>query len=136
MSEGEIRIKPNLQFSILCDDVRREDNGKLILLGLFEVIGSEKYPAVHPKLFVVNRWCKGEGSFSQKVRVVNSSDNRAVLETEDQRFSLKGIDSNHTAISEFNNIKFPAAGKYWVEVLLNGELVLNYPMMLVERGSR
>jgi len=41
-------VKLDLQFSVLCDDVRREDNGKLILIGLFEVIGGAEYPLVYP----------------------------------------------------------------------------------------
>jgi hypothetical protein len=136
MLKSEMRIRPNLQFSVLCDDVRREDNGKLILLGLFEVIGAAAYPAVHSKLFVVNRWCKGAGEFSQKIRLTHSKDNVMLLETKPQDFTLEDIESSHTLISEFDNVKFPAAGKYWVEVFLDGELVLNYPIKLVEHAKR
>jgi len=131
-----ISIRPDLQFSVICDDVRREDNGKLILLGLFEVVGAPKYPAVHSRLFVVNRWCKGEGQYSQKIRIASSRDNSMILQTEPQPFVLKDIDSNHTLISEFNNVKFPEPGKYWVEVFLDNQLVLNYPLMLVEHAKR
>jgi len=134
--EQDMTIKPDLQFSIICDDVRREDNGKLILLGLFEVIGAPKYPAVHSRLFVVNRWCKGEGTFRQTLRLTGSKDNQPLLKTEPQQFTLKDIDSSHTLISEFNNVTFPGAGKYWVEVFLNDELILNYPIMIVERQKR
>ncbi len=130
---GEMGIMPDLQFSVICDDVRREDNGKLILVGLFEVIGTSRFPAVHSKLFIVNRWCKGEGSFTQKIRITGSKDNQALLQTEPQSFTLNDIDSNHTLISEFNSLKFPVAGKYWVEVFLDDKLILNYPLMLVER---
>ncbi len=129
-------IKPNLQFSVLCDDVRREDNGKLMLLGLFEVIGARKFPAIHPRLFVANRWCKGEGEFLQKVKIINSQDNEVIVETAEQKFTLRNMDSNHTVISRFNNIGFPAAGKYWIEVYLNGDLFLNYPILLVAKEER
>jgi len=125
-------IKPNLQFSVLCDDVRREDNGKFMLLGLFEAINAKKFPATHPTLFVVNRWCKGDGHFSQKVRIVNSRDTTTVFQTDDQPFELKHIDHHHTLISKVNNITFQAPGKYWVEILLGGDLVLNYPLILKE----
>jgi hypothetical protein len=125
-------IKPNLQFSVLCDDVKREDNGKFMLIGLFEAINAKKFPATRSSLFVVNRWCKGEGSFSQKIRIVNASDSKAVFETGDQPFELRDIDGHHTFISRINNIVFNTAGKYWVEILLNGDLVLNYPIMLKE----
>ena len=130
-----MEIKPNLQFSILCDDVKREDNGKLMLIGLFESIRAAKFPAVHPSLFIVNRWCKGEGTHRQRTRIVNSKDKVAVFQTDDQPFELRDIDGQHTLISKVNNLKFPEPGKYWIEVLLDGELVLNYPIMLREEKS-
>jgi hypothetical protein len=128
-------IKPNLQFSVLCDDVRREDNGKFMLIGIFEAINALKFPATHPFLFVANRWCKGEGKYSQKIRIVNSKDKSIVFQTDEQPFELKDIDHHHTLISRVHNLKFPTAGKYWVEVLLNGDLFLNYPLILKEDKS-
>ena len=127
-----MNIKPNLQFSVLCDNVRREDNGKFILIGLFEAINAKEFPAVHPELFVVNRWCKGEGEFSQKIRIVNSKDQSLVFQTEDQPFKLADIDGQHTLVSRFLSLNFPSPGKYWLEVLLDDELCLNYPIMLKE----
>ena len=129
-------IKPNLQFSVVCDDVRREDNGKFMLLGLFEAINAPKFPATHATLFVANRWCKGEGAYTQKIRIVNSNDKKMVFQTEDQPFELKDINMHHTMISRFNNLVFPAPGKYWVEILLNGELFLNYPIMLAQGKAK
>ena len=123
-------IRPNLQFSVVCDDVRREDNGKFMLIGIFEAINAAEFPAKHHTLFVANRWCKGEGSFTQKIRIVNSKDKAVVFQTDDQAFQLQDIDTHHTIISRFNNLLFPDPGKYWVEIFLNNELILNYPIML------
>jgi hypothetical protein len=133
MKQDMVKIKPNLQFSVLCDDVRREDNGKFMLLGLFEAINARKFPATHAVLFVANRWCKGEGEFIQKIRIVNSKDGKVVFQTDEQPFKLADIDAHHTLISRFVNLVFPNAGKYWVEVLLDNELFLNYPVMLVQK---
>lgn len=127
-----MNIKPDLQFSVLCDDIRREDNGKFILIGLFEAINTKKFPATHLTLFVVNRWCKGEGTFTQRIRIVNTKDKSLVFQTDDQAFELVDIDRHHTLVSRFNNLVFPNEGKYWVEVLLDNELILNYPIILKE----
>lgn len=127
-----MNIRPNLQLSVLCDDVRREDNGKFILIGLFEAITAKIFPATHPALFVVNRWCKGQGSFLQKMKIVNSGDKTIVFQTNEQAFELTDIDGHHTLISKINNLVFATPGKYWVEVSLDGDLVLNYPLILKE----
>ena len=127
-----MNIKPNLQFSVLCDEVRREDNGKLMLIGLFEAIHAKQFPAVHSALFIVNRWCKGEGTFTQKIRIINTKDGSIIFKTDEQPFELVDIDRNHTLISRVDNLKFPTPGKYWLEILLDNELFLNYPIILKE----
>jgi hypothetical protein len=127
---GGVDIKPDLQFSVVCDDVRREDNGKFMLIGIFEAINAKEFPARHHSMCVASRWCKGEGSFTQKIRIVGSDNKTVVFQTEDQRFELGDIDTHHTIISRFNNLLFETPGKYWVEIFLNNELILNYPIML------
>ena len=131
-----MNINPTMQFSILCDDIRREDNGKFMLIGIFEAINAVKFPAKHNTLFVANRWCKGEGSFTQKIRIINANDKGLVFQTEGQPFQLTDIDKHHTIISKFNSLLFHSPGKYWVEVFLNNELILNYPIMLKQTETK
>lgn len=124
-------MKPDLQFSVLCDDIRREDNGKFILLGLFEVIAAQSFPATHPVLFIANRWRNGLGAFRQKNRIV-SSDNHIIVEEKEVSFELKDTSFSHTIISRFNGISFPGEGQYWVEILLDGDLKQRYAFNLVK----
>ena len=128
-------IKPDLQFSIVCDSIRREDNGKMMFIGIFEVIGARTFPATHHELFIANRWIKGMGSFTEKTRIVNSKDNKIVVETGDVNFELKGIDSSHTVISKFVNIVFHEPAKYQAEILLNGEVVRYYPLIVAQEPN-
>ncbi len=131
----DILIKPDLQFSIACDSIRREDNGKMMFIGIFEVIGAKKFPARHHELFIANRWIKGTGSFKEKTRIVKLGDNKVIFETKEVFFELKDIGSAHTVISKFMNVVFPEPGKYQVEILLNGEVMRYYPIILTqERG--
>jgi len=125
-------IKPDLQFSIVCDSIRREDNGKMMFIGIFEVIGAKNFPITHKELFIANRWIKGMGSFTEKTRIINSKDDKIAVETEDVSFELKAIESSHTVISKFMNIVFREPGKYQIEVLLNNEVVRCYPLIITQ----
>ncbi len=129
---SESLIKPDLQFSIVCDSIRREDNGKLMFIGIFEVIGAKTFPAKHGQLFIANRWIKGAGRFKEKTRIINIKDNKPIVETKEVEFELKSIESAHTVISKFINIVFPEAGKYQVEILLNGEVLRYYPIVVTQ----
>jgi len=123
------QIQPTLLFSILCDDVRREDNGKFMLLGLFETIGAPQFPVAHPSLYVMNCWCSGVGAFTQRTRIV-TPENVKLIEDDETKFSLPDLKSKHRIVARFNNIHFSVAGEYAVEVLLNGELKVRYPLVV------
>ncbi len=130
-----IMDKPELQFSVICDDIRREDNGKLILLGLFEVIACRTFPALHPRLFIANRWCKWDGKFKEKTRIVYSEDKEVIVESPEVEVTLSDFSTHHTVISQFANVKFPGPGKYFVEILLNDELFRYFPINLISLNN-
>jgi len=125
----DTRIQPTLLFSILCDDIRREENGKFILIGLFEAIGASSFPVRHPTLYVMNCWCSGIGTFKQHTRIV-TVDNVKLIEDDETEFSLPDLKAKHRIVARFNNIHFQTAGEYAVEVLLNGELKVRYPLLI------
>ena len=96
-------IEPDLLYSVLCDEVRREDNGKLMLLGLFEQIAVAQFPAQHPSCCVVNKWCNGQGSWTQQTRFVDENDN-VLLRGEVSTFELPGMETNFTAVQMFGGL--------------------------------
>ncbi len=130
MASEEI-IVPTLLFSVMCDDVRREDNGKFILIGLFETIGAKKFPAIHPTLFIINCWTSGIGNLRQRSRII-SKNGDILAEDKETTFSLQDLKAKHRVIARFNGLKFDSAGEYAVEVLLNGDLKVRYPLLVKE----
>ena len=127
------QIQPTLLFSVLCDDVRREDNGKFMLIGLFETIGAVCFPVVHARLYIMNCWCSGLGVFRQNTRLL-CPDNRRLVEDQETEFSLADLKSKHRVVARFNNLRFEIPGEYAVEVLLNNELKVRYPL-IVEKAQ-
>lgn len=128
---NEEMIAPTLLFSVMCDDVRREDNGKFILMGLFETIGAKKFPAIHPTLFIMNCWTSGIGNFRQRSRII-SKNGDILAEDRETTFVLQDLKAKHRVIARFNGLKFDSAGEYAVEVLLNGDLKVRYPLLVKE----
>lgn len=119
-------INPDLQFTLLCDDIRIENNGKFMLIGLFDNIGTSKLPVVHKRFVVINRWGKGEGVFKEQTRILSAQTGKVIVESRPVSFDLKSLDTLHNVVSEFKNVQFPHEGKYWVEVHLNDELVRSF----------
>jgi len=119
---------PDLQSSLLCDDVRQEANGKFILIGLFDVLAVPNFPAVIQRICIVNRWCCGEGEFKQRSRVLNADGTTVLVEGKDVPVKLPDSEATATCVEFFLNVRVEAEGTYWVEILLDGDLKLRYPL--------
>jgi len=121
-------MMPDLQSSLLCDDVRQERNGKFMLIGLFDVVGVPKFPAVIQRICVVNRWCCGMGEFTQTSRILKPDGSTALVEGKEIKVKLPDGEATATSVEIFINVRLAKEGTYWVEVLLEGDLRLRYPL--------
>ena len=119
---------PDLQTSLLCDDVRQERNGKFILIGVFDGLFLAQLPGMFPRLCLVNRWCCGKGAFTQRSRLVRPDGVSVVCEGQPISITLPDDAQVATTVEIFVNVQFPAAGMYWVEVHLEQQLRLRYPL--------
>lgn len=123
---------PDLQSSILCDDVRQERNGKFILIGLFDAIGAPGFPLVYPRLFMVTRWCGGDGEFNQRTRILKPDQTNVLVEGKDIPVRLPNPEATATNVEAFMNVSFTEEGTYWIEILLDGDLKIRYPLRVAK----
>ncbi|NLB65412.1 MAG: hypothetical protein GX803_02960 [Lentisphaerae bacterium] len=123
---------PDLQSSLLCDDVRQEKSGKFILIGLFDSLGAPTFPFRHPRQFLVTRWCSGEGEFQQHTRILRPD--MATLVAEGKRIPVKlpHVEATATNVELFLNLEFHQAGTHWVEVLLNDDIKIRFPLRVMD----
>ncbi len=123
------KIKPRLSYTLLCDDVRQELGGKFSLMGLFESIYANAFPAVHPRFAIVNEWIGGKGEFAVKIRLL-SPNKQDVLSESESKISLFNETQRHRDISVRFNTTFSVPGTYWIEMLLDNERVSLVPLPL------
>lgn len=114
------KIKPRLNYTLICDDVRQEMGGKFSLMGLFESIYANSFPALHHRFAVVNEWTGGRGEFVVKIRLL-APDREQVLSESESRLVLFNETQRHRDISVRYNTTFKVPGTYWVETLVDGE---------------
>jgi hypothetical protein len=121
------RILPDLQGSLLCEEVRQEANGNLFLIGVINFVRVPKLPVVAFKLAVFNRWTAGLGQFTETVRLV-APDQITVLRKGEVKFVLQDAAHNATNVTLLAQVEFKAAGTYFVEVLVDDVMKLRYPV--------
>ncbi len=125
------RTRPTVSFIIICDDVRQEMGGKISLMGLFENIYATKFPAIHPRLAVVTEWSEGKGEFDLKMRLI-APDRKTVLRETSSKMKLSDVNFRHRDVSVHLNINFKEPGTYWIENLVDNELIHSMPLRVVQ----
>ncbi len=123
------KIKPRLIYTLICDDVRQEMGGKFSLMGLFESIYANTFPALHHRFAIVNEWTGGRGDFTVKIRLL-APDREQVLSESETRLTLFNETQRHRDISIRYNTTFKVPGTYWVETLLDGEQAGMIPLVV------
>src|SRR5207342_1830007 len=111
------RILPDLQCSLVCQDVRQEANGNLILIGIMQYIPVPEIPVAAAQILVFNRWCAGVGQFTDTVRIV-APDSSTVIAKGDLKFGLQHAHACATNVNILRNVEFKVAGVYFIEVLV------------------
>lgn len=124
------RILPDLQCSLLCEEVRQEINGNFMLIGVLGFIQVPQLPVTALKLSLFNRWAAGVGAFTESVRLI-APDQSTVLRNSQVKFGLKDAGHNATNVTVFGQVKFETAGVYYVEVLVDDVMKLRYPLPVV-----
>jgi hypothetical protein len=124
------RILPDLQCSLLCEEVRQEINGNFIIIGVLGFIQVPQLPVTAFKLCVFNRWTAGVGAFTEAVRLVGP-DQTTVLRQSQVKFAVKDPAHHATNVTLFSQIKFEVPGVYYVEVLVDDVMKLRFPLPVV-----
>lgn len=118
---------------VICDAIWKDPwTGKRTLIGLFSILHAAQFPAAHPILSIHSVVTNGRGRVSLKVRLVDVDEEREPL------FEMGG-DVEFTdprMVGEFDavarNVVFPVAGEYRVQLLANGELLMERRIIVAD----
>ncbi len=124
------RILPDLQCSLLCEDIRQETNGNFFLVGVINYLRVPQAPVTAFKLCVFNRWTAGVGQFTESVRLI-APDQTTVLRKSELKFELKDAAMHSTNVTVYGQVEFKTAGTYFIEVLVDDVMKLRYPVPLI-----
>src|ERR1700724_2828631 len=123
-------IFPDLQSCVLCEDVRCEFNGMNTLVGVLNVIAAPSLPINYMRLCIWTRWCSGAGKFKQRSRILGG-DEQNVLAQAEVELELKEMEGHATNVHYFGGVQFQQFGLHHVEIYLQDELRLRFPLPVV-----
>ncbi len=124
------RILPDLQCSLICEEIRQEANGNFFLIGVINVIRVPQLPVTALKLSLFNRWTAGVGQFTETARLI-APDQTTVMRKTEVKFGLQDPAQSATTFTIFGQVEFKAAGLYFVEVLVDDVMKIRYSVPVV-----
>lgn len=126
-------------YILMCDDVRREDNGKLMVLGLYPVdMTIQQIPAVLPSLtFFCNLSSDRPGTYRVSVKLRHEESGRAAGEAL-AAFPILDPRGPIIAPIKFSPVQLNSAGLYSFSLEIEGQqpLVHTFNVQLVIPGAQ
>ena len=121
------RILPDLKCSLMCEDIRQEVTGNLILIGVIQFLRVPQLPVTAARVCIFNRWTAGIGQFTESVRLI-APDQTTVVSKGESKFELRDPAMSATTAMFFGNVKFETAGTYFVEVNVDDVMKMRFPL--------
>lgn len=116
-----------LDFAVVCDYAIVDQYGKLSVLGIFQHIWVQQFPAVHPRLHLVLR-LKGKrtevGEHRVRIRLTDAEDNE-ILNGDGTVMLAEppaGVTEVEAGAVLVFDVPFQHAGRYAFEIAVDGEV--------------
>lgn len=122
-------------YTLLCDDVRFEMGNRFSLIGMFQNIVAAQLPIALIKLAVITYW-HGQGTGMGEVRVVSPDRSEFIVTSEPAPIDLSAGGFTHNLVFFFN-VVLPQEGTYWVQMLLDSNVVdeVSFAVVLHQHDS-
>jgi len=117
-------------------DFAQDNNSKLTIVGTFDSINVKQFPVTHPACSLACRLrfaAKESGSHDFKLRLIDSTGKETIQPIEGNINIGAPPNGQFTSINivvNFNQLQFPAAGRYSFELYLDNDWKTGLPLFL------
>lgn len=123
-----------LLYTLLCDSAFLSIDRKVNIIGVFETINAQKFPVTHPKFVIVGSIAPSKNEFKMSLNIIDKKTKTPVIGDMHER-DVKLPEQrgqNFNFIIEVINTNFAHAGDYNVEIKIDGKVLGETTLRLVE----
>ena len=123
----------HLDFAVVADYALVDQSGKMSVLGIFQHIWVQQFPAMHPRLHLVLR-LKGKrteiGEHAVQIRLADDADTELLGGSGTVNFAEPpaGVTEIEAAAVLVFDVPFPHAGQYRFDITVDGERKATVPI--------
>lgn len=125
----------NLEIFTLCDAATVQD-GKMNILGSFDTLSAARFPSNHASCVIA---CKlrttefeDEHPLDMEMHIIDPDGQSVVPPT---KCRIQGGDGLHQHLWHFREFPLPMPGTFFIDLLVNGELVARNPLFVRRSGA-
>lgn len=113
--------KPELEYAIVCDDIRQETGNKISVMGVYmsDKLATQGVPFRLAKLSFLQKWMNGDGEF--RIKAVLSSPTGEIGRIQFPNFKIPGLKQKSYLMAFFQSVTIQETGDYQLQVFFDEE---------------
>ena len=129
---------PIIKAFLICDQIIHDaQTGKKSLIGVFHELRADRFPAVHPMLWIYANLTDARGRYKFEIRLVEISHNEVLGTGNPPPIDIPGPLQTTELSAQLRNVTLPREGTYEFHLWANDQLVATKAIraMRVEAGK-
>lgn len=123
MSSGT-KPQPIVKAFLVCDQVIHDaQTGKKSLIGVFHELRSDRFPAVHPALWIYANLTNARGKYAIEIQLVDVDRNNVLGQGKPPEIEIPDPLQTTEISAQLRNVALPGPGTYEFHLLVNGEIL-------------
>ncbi len=123
MTQGK-QPQPVLKAFLVCDQIIHDaQSGKKSLIGVFHELRADRFPALHPALWIYANITDARGNYDFEIRMVEVGRNDVMGSGRPPPIEISGPLQTTELSAQLRNVALPRPGTYEFQLSANGELI-------------
>ena len=115
---------PVVKAFLVCDQIIQDaQTGKMSLIGLFQDLRADRFPAVHPMLWIYASLTDARGDYKFEIRFVDIEENKVLGAGTPPKITIPGPLETTEMCAQLGNLQLPRPGTYEFHLIGNDELL-------------
>lgn len=115
---------PIVKAFLICDQIIHDaQTGKKTLVGVFHELRADRFPAVHPVLWIYANLTDARGNYSFEIRFFDVERNNVLGRGNPPEINIPGPLQTTELSAQLRNIQLPGPGTYEFQLITNGDLI-------------
>ncbi len=125
--------QPIVKAFLICDQIIQDSQtGKMSLIGLFQDLRADRFPAIHPTLWIYASLTDARGEYDFEIQFVDVEESNVLGKGTPPKIKIPGPLETTEMCAQLGNLQLPRPGTYEFHLIGNGELLATKSLRVSE----